>query len=103
MSRNRQFHITTDANQGRPADRLFLLTKGLVKYFFVTEEGKKLLFQWLGAGDLFGGRRMLLTHSFYLASTEAVMDSLVLVRDRMVIRGLIQRYLRLLGNGCSYV
>ena len=37
--------------QGHPADYLFLLTKGLARYFFVTEEGKKLLFQWLGAGD----------------------------------------------------
>ena len=37
-------------NQGHPADHLFLVTKGLVRYFFITEEGKKLLFQWLGPG-----------------------------------------------------
>ncbi len=50
-------------NQGHPADHLFLLTKGLVRYFFVTEEGKKLLFHWLGAGDLFGGRAILRSSS----------------------------------------
>ena len=84
--------------QGHPADHLFLLTKGLVRYFFVTEEGKKLLFQWLGAGDLFGGRAILSTDSCYLASTEAVMDSSVLIWDRPTIRGLAERYPKLLEN-----
>ena len=39
-------------NHGHPADHLFLLTKGLVRYFIITEEGRKLLFQWLGPGEL---------------------------------------------------
>ena len=69
-----------------------------MRYFFVTEEGKKLLFQWLGAGDLFGGRAILSTHSCYLASTEAVMDSSVLIWDRPTIRGLTERYPKLLEN-----
>jgi CRP-like cAMP-binding protein len=85
-------------NQAHPADHLFLLTKGLVRYFFVAEEGKKLLFQWLGEGDLFGGRAILSTHSCYLASTEAVMDSSVLIWDRPTIRGLTERYPKLLEN-----
>ncbi len=85
-------------NQGHPADHLFLLTKGLARYFFVTEEGKKLLFQWLGAGDLFGGRAILATHSCYLASTEAVIDSSVLIWDRPAIRGLAEQYPKLLEN-----
>ena len=42
-------------NHGHAADHLFLLTEGLVRYFVITEEGRKLLFQWLGPGDLFGG------------------------------------------------
>src|SRR5271170_4998700 len=62
-------------NQGHPADHLFLLTKGLARFFFVTEEGKKLLFQWLGPGDLFGGRTILSDPSTYLYSTETVTDS----------------------------
>jgi CRP-like cAMP-binding protein len=28
-------------NQGNPADHFFLLTKGLARFFFVTEEGEK--------------------------------------------------------------
>ena len=85
-------------NQGHPAKHLFLLRKGLVRYFFVTGEGKKLLFRWLGPEDLFGGRTVLSSHSSYLLSTEAVTDSSVLVWDRSTIRGLIARYPRLLEN-----
>jgi CRP-like cAMP-binding protein len=94
----RFFANSVITNQGHPADHLFLLTKGLVRYFFVTEEGKKLLFQWLGAGDLFGGRAILSTHSCYLASTEAVVDSSVLIWDRPAIRELTARYPKLLEN-----
>jgi CRP-like cAMP-binding protein len=94
----RFFANSVITNQGHPADHLFLLTKGLVRYFFVTEEGKKLLFQWLGAGDLFGGRAILSAHSCYLASTEAVMESSVLIWDRPTIRGLTERYPKLLQN-----
>ena len=85
-------------NQGHPADHLFLLRKGLARYFFVTGEGKKLLFRWLGPEDLFGGRTVLSSHSSYLFSTEAVTDISVLVWDRSTIRGLIARYPRLLEN-----
>src|ERR1700757_4989105 len=85
-------------NQGHPADHLFLLRKGLARYFFVTGEGKKLLFRWLGTEDLFGCRIVLSSHCSYLFSTEAVTDISVLVWDRSTIRGLIARYPRLLEN-----
>jgi CRP-like cAMP-binding protein len=85
-------------NQGDRADHLFLLTKGLVRVFFVTEEGKKLLFQWFGPGDLFGARTILSVTSSYLFSTETVTNSSVLVWDRPTIRDLVKRYPRLLEN-----
>jgi CRP/FNR family transcriptional regulator, nitrogen oxide reductase regulator len=85
-------------NHGHSADYFFLLAKGLARYFFVTEEGKKLLFKWLGPGDLFGGRTILSCHSSYLFSTETVTDSSVLVWDRATIRGLSTGYPRLLEN-----
>jgi CRP/FNR family transcriptional regulator, nitrogen oxide reductase regulator len=85
-------------NQGHTADHLFLLTKGLARFFFITEEGKKLLFQWIGPGDLFGGRTVLSSHSSYLFSTETVTDCSVLVWDRRTIRGLVEQYPRLLEN-----
>jgi CRP-like cAMP-binding protein len=85
-------------NQGRPANHFFLLTEGLARYFVVTEGGKKLLLQWLGPGDLFGGRTVLSKHSSYLFSTESVTDSSALVWDRPTIRGLTTRHPRLLEN-----
>jgi CRP-like cAMP-binding protein len=85
-------------NQGHPADHLFLLTRGLTRYFIITEEGRKLLLKWLGPGDLFGGRTVLLSDSTYLCSTETVTDTSVLVWDRPTIRGLAARYPRLLEN-----
>ena len=85
-------------NQGHPADRLYLLAKGYARHFFVTEEGEKLLLQWLGPGDLFGARTILSTRSSYLASTETVKDSTVFVWDRTTIRSLVERYPRLLEN-----
>jgi CRP-like cAMP-binding protein len=85
-------------NQDHPADHFYLLTKGLARFFFVTEEGRKLLFQWVGPGDVFGGRAVLSRPSSYLFSTETVTDSSVLVWDRRTIRGIVERYPRLLEN-----
>ena len=85
-------------HQGHPADNLFLLTKGCARHFFVTEDGKKLLLKWLVPGNLFGGRTILSNRSSYLASTETVKDSSVLVWDRTTIRGLVRPYPRLLEN-----
>jgi CRP/FNR family transcriptional regulator, nitrogen oxide reductase regulator len=97
-TRRRFFANSVITNQGHPADHLFLLTKGLVRFFFVTEEGRKLLFRWLGPGDLFGGRTILSNPSSYLFSTETVTDSSVLVWDRPTIRGFVERDPRLLEN-----
>ena len=85
-------------NQDHPANHLFLLTKGLIRFFFVTDEGRKLLFQWIGPGDLFGGRTVLSSHSSYLFSTEAVTDGSMFVWDRPTIRGFVERYPQLLEN-----
>jgi len=97
-TKRRYFAHSVISNQGHPADYLFLLTKGLARFFFVTEEGRKLLFQWIGPGDLFGGRTILSDPSTYLYSTETVKDSWVLVWDRPIIRGFVERYPRLLEN-----
>jgi hypothetical protein len=40
-TQRRFFANSVITNQRHPADHLFLLTKGLVRYFFVTEAGKK--------------------------------------------------------------
>jgi CRP-like cAMP-binding protein len=85
-------------NQGHPADRLFLLTKGRARFFFNTREGKKVILFWLIPGEVFGGSALLSTPSRYLVSTETLKNSSMLVWDRAALRGLVTRCPRLLEN-----
>lgn len=98
---------TVVTHDGHPADHLYLLVKGRARFFYITEEGKKLILLWLTPGELFGGRSLLLTPSTYLVSTETVKDSWVIGWTRSTIRGLAMRYPRLLDNaileGSDYV
>ena len=95
----RQFAAKSVAiKQGGPADRLFLLTKGYARHFYVTEKGKKFILEWLGPGDLFGARTILSTPTSYLTSTEMVTESSALEWDRTTIRRLVEHYPRLLEN-----
>ena len=50
---------TIVTNQGDPAEYYFLLTKGRARYFFVTQDGQKLLLHWFGPGEIFGGFALL--------------------------------------------
>ena len=95
----RQFNAnSTIVSQGNPADYLYLLTRGRARYFFTTEDGRKLLLFWLSPGEIIGGAALLANPSSYLASTETLKDSQVLVWDRSSIRALAARYPRLLEN-----
>lgn len=85
-------------NQGDPADHLFLLTKGRARFFFHTQEGKKIILLWLTPGEIFGASALLSTPSSYLVSTETLKESSVLTWDRATLRNLVGRYPRLLEN-----
>ena len=87
------------ANQGHPADHLFLLIQGRARFFFNTHEGNKIILFWLTPGEIFGGAAILSTPSGYLFSTETLEHSSMLVWDRATIRSLAARYPRLLENG----
>jgi len=97
----KQRHFSTNTvviNQSDPADHLFLLTKGRARYFFSTEDGKKLVLLWLTPGEIFGGAALLSTPTNYLVSTETLKDSEMLVWDRETLRDLAVRFPRLLEN-----
>jgi CRP-like cAMP-binding protein len=79
-------------HQGDPAERLFLLTKGRARFFFVTQTGRKILLHWLPPGEVFGGATILARPSAYLVSTETLKDSAALVWDRPTIRSLAMRH-----------
>jgi CRP-like cAMP-binding protein len=89
---------TVVSAQGTPADHLFVLTRGRVRFFYTTPDGQKLLLLWLAPGEVFGGAALLATPTTYLASTETVRDSSVLVWHRDTIRGLAERCPRLYDN-----
>jgi CRP-like cAMP-binding protein len=83
---------------GDPADHLLMMWEGRARYFFATPAGKKVILMWIRQGDVFGATALVSQPSFYLASTEAVRDSTVLIWDRSQIRVLARRFPQLLEN-----
>jgi len=88
--------VITD--QGHPSNHLFLLLQGSARYFYLTQEGQKILLRWLPPGEIFGGSALLRRHSEYKMSTEMVKGGCVLEWNRATIRGLALRYPRVLEN-----
>jgi CRP/FNR family transcriptional regulator, nitrogen oxide reductase regulator len=84
--------------QGEPAEQLFLLWKGRARDFFETQNGKKLNLEWITPGEVLGGAALVFRPSTYLVSSEAVLDSTVLVWDRSTIRSLARRYHQVFEN-----
>jgi CRP/FNR family transcriptional regulator, nitrogen oxide reductase regulator len=89
---------TIVTNQEDPANYYYILTRGRGRYFFSTQDGRKLILHWFGPGETFGDFTLLANPSNYLVSTETVKDSWVLRWDRRTIRSLAERFPRLLEN-----
>jgi CRP-like cAMP-binding protein len=88
-------------NQEDPAERFFLLTSGRGRHVVITSEGRKILLNWLTEGQIFGGAAILSTPYQYLACTEVLTDSCVLVWERQTIRELATKFPGLLDNALS--
>ena len=84
--------------QEDPANYYYILTRGRGRYFFVTQDGRKLILRWFGPGETFGDFALVANPSNYLVSTEMVKDSCVLRWDRRTIRNFAEQYPRLLEN-----
>jgi CRP/FNR family transcriptional regulator, nitrogen oxide reductase regulator len=99
-----QRHLSANSvvtNHGDSASHFFLLTKGRARFFYITQEGQKILLHWLVPGEVFGAMALLPNPSSYLVSTEIVKDSLLSVWDRATIQNLVARYPRLAVNALS--
>ena len=83
---------------GSRAEHLYLLIEGRARYFFTTEDGRKLILLWLPPGSTFGVSSLLSRPSCYLASVEAVKPSYALMWKRSTIRDLAGGYPRLMEN-----
>jgi len=94
-------HVSTKkvvVQQDEPAEQFFLIARGQARYFFVTEEGRKIVLFSLLPGDVFGGATILADPSRYLLSSETVKESELLVWQRRDITALAARYPKLAQN-----
>ena len=99
LARQRRFLAhSVVTNQGHPASHLFMVLSGGARSFFLTQAGQKVHIHWYPPGEMFGGMALVLREGEYIASTEAMKESLVLIWDRPTIRSLTTRYPKLLDN-----
>ena len=87
-------------NQREPADKFFMLLEGRARFFYVTPEGRKILFPWIVPGEVFGAASVARAPKdpTYLCSTETLEESRVLVWNRTAMRELATCYPILLDN-----
>jgi CRP-like cAMP-binding protein len=101
-ARHRRFHASSVAiNEEDPAARLYLLTSGHGRHFLITNEGQRILLNWLTAGQIFGGATILSVETQYLANTELLEESCAFVWDRQNIRAMAMKFPVLLENTLS--
>lgn len=85
-------------HQGGPAGHFLLLWRGGARYFFETQNGKKLNLRPITPGWVFGGAALVSARTTYLLSSEAVQDTVVLVWEGSTIRALVTRFPVLVEN-----
>jgi CRP/FNR family transcriptional regulator, nitrogen oxide reductase regulator len=90
---------TVITDEGRAANRLFLVVHGRARGFCVTSQGQKITVLRFAPGEIFGGAAFLFKPVEYLLNTEAVEDTTALEWDRAAIRSLGERFPRLHENG----
>jgi CRP/FNR family transcriptional regulator, nitrogen oxide reductase regulator len=83
---------------GEKAACLFLLCKGTVKYYRVTDRGDEIVLWWLTAGDIFGLATLLDDPPAYIGSAEAIENSALRVWPHSSIRKLSGVYPQLSEN-----
>jgi CRP-like cAMP-binding protein len=92
---------TVITTQGTPADRLYVLLSGCVRFFYTTPDGRKFLLIWVAPGEAFGGAAIMPDRSAYLMSCETVKESIVLSWDRATMRELAQKYPQIVHNALT--
>jgi len=90
------------AQQGEPAEYLFLLKTGCARLFYLTPEGRNISLRWLLPGEILGLAAILPSPSSYLVSTETVQKSSAFVWPRNTIRRLATQYPKLLDNALPF-
>jgi CRP-like cAMP-binding protein len=86
------------ANEGSPAEHIFLLLSGRARRFLLTPDGQKVSLLRVPPGEILGEAALLARPSHYIVSTEVTTNSSLLVWNRGTIRSLSARFPRLLEN-----
>jgi CRP-like cAMP-binding protein len=86
------------AHEDEKAERLFLLISGRARSYCITRDGKKVLINWLVAGQVIGGAALVSASLPYIINTEMIEVGCALIWNRPSARQLAARYPRLLEN-----
>ena len=100
-AKHRHFPASVVTHEGDAAEWFYVLVRGQGRYFVTTTGGRKMLLHWQTAGQVFGGAALLSDPYRYLASTELLSESCVLMWNREKIRELAARYPVLVDNAFS--
>lgn len=84
---------------GEKPNQLFLLRKGRVRSYILTESGSEVLLLWVVPGGVLGLPSLLVDPPTYLINAMAVTDCEFLVWDRDAIRRLVKSYPKIRENG----
>lgn len=90
--------ITT---QGNPAQRLYVVVSGCVRFFYTVPDGRKFSLLLVAPGEAFGGATIMSAQSAYMMSCETVKDSEVLSWDRATLRHFADKYPKILHNALT--
>jgi len=90
-------------NQQERVRSLYLLVEGRARHFYVTPEGRKIIFTLIMPGELFGSAALLPSMGSHVVSVEAITNSRILTWDPEAIRKLAMRHPKLLDNALSVV
>lgn len=89
------------SRQDAPADHVFIVLTGGVRFFHTSPDGRKFLLIWVAPGEAFGGAAMLAKPSSYFMSCETVKESKILVWDRSTIRGFAEKFPQIKDNALT--
>jgi CRP-like cAMP-binding protein len=89
-------------NTGAPANNVYLVTKGRVKYYRVTSAGDEVLLWRMESGDVFGIGSMLRTQARYIGTAETVSKCELLVWSRKKMRSLAAQHEVLFENALNF-
>jgi len=83
---------------GEPADRLFVLRKGRVRFGRLGSTGREVVMGILGPGDVFGLGSLLAEQMEYIGTAEVLERGEALIWTRDVIQRFAAEYPQLAGN-----